>query len=172
MTDESAAEDFSTPLGDETASPVRDARFTSASLSSDSSMEARTLFGPITTGTVVRKNEEERNIVLDYSSITNAALPAEEVLCLTEVRREEAEVGDTDSVGSHEDMKILEMGFEEAIQDQLIQLVQDDIEGLVSDDLHNWILKKGIGELSIPKPPDTWDPVDADQKAQVRGAPS
>jgi hypothetical protein len=134
-------------------------------------MEARCLFEPITTGTVVREDEEERNIVLDYSSITNA-LPAEEVLCLTEVEREEAEVGDTDSVGSHEDMKVLEMGFEEAIQDQLVQLVEDDVEGLVSDDLHNWILKKGIGELSIPKAPDTWDPVDADEKAQARGAPS
>ena len=89
--------------------------------------------------------------MLDYSSITNA-LPAEEVLCLTEVEREEAEVGDTDSVGSHEDMKVLEMGFEEAIQDQLVQLVEDDVEGLVSDDLHNWILNKGIGKLSIPKP--------------------
>jgi hypothetical protein len=33
-------------------------------------------------------------------------------------------------------------------------------------------LKKGIGELSIPKPLDNWDPEDADQKAQGRGAPS
>jgi hypothetical protein len=175
MSEGSPTEAFSTPLGVENASPVMDARFTSASSSSDSSMEGRCLFRPITTtttGAVENENEVERNIVLDYSSITNTR-PAEEVLCLTEVEREEAEVGDTDSVASDEDMKELGMGVEEAIQDQLVQLVQgEDVEGSVSDDLPNWILKKGIGELSIPKPPDDWNPVDADVKAQARGAPS
>jgi hypothetical protein len=63
------------------------------------------LFRPITTGAVGRKNEEECNIALDYSSITNAR-PVKELFCLMEVQREEAKVGDTDSVASHEDMKV------------------------------------------------------------------
>jgi hypothetical protein len=70
-------------------------------------------------------------------------------------------------------MNELKMDVEKAIcQDELIQLVEgEDIEDYVSDSLNkNWILKKGIGELSIPNPPDNWDPDNANEKAQGRGA--
>ena len=141
------------------SSGEQDARFTSGSMESGSPIEGICLFSLATvastlTNSVVSTlensvvvNDEERNIVLDYSRITNS-LPAEEVLCLKEVQREEAEVGDTDSVASHEDRKELILGAKEAIQDQLIQLVKgEDIEECVNDNLDNWILKKGIGEL-------------------------
>lgn len=88
MAEETPPETFSTPTGAENSSAVQDARFTSASSSTASSLEARCLF-PLTTEAQVRANslvveEEERNLLLDYSSITNVR-PAEEVLCLTEV---------------------------------------------------------------------------------------
>jgi hypothetical protein len=65
------------------------------------------------------------------------------------------------------------MVVEEAIQDQFIQLVQgEDIEESISDSLDNWILKKGIGELSILKPPDNWNPDNDADNAQGRGVQS
>jgi hypothetical protein len=95
--------------------------------STECSLEARCLF-PLTTESRVQENhivvdEAKRNVLLDYSSITDAQ-PAEEVLCSMEVRRKEAEVRDTNSVAPHKDMKELKIGVEEAIQDQLIQIVK------------------------------------------------
>jgi hypothetical protein len=101
MSDETPPESFLTPLGVKMPLAVQDARFTLASISTESSLEGRCLF-LLTTEAHGWENahvvdEEEQNIVLDYSSFTDA-WPAKEVLCLMEVRSKEAEVRDTDSL--------------------------------------------------------------------------
>ena len=43
---------------------------------------------------------------------------------------------------------------------------KDDVEALASP---NWIMKKGIGEIQVPLPPEDWKPAGPDEK---QGEPS
>jgi hypothetical protein len=92
----------------------------------------------------------------------------EVVLDMAEVMGEMEEIGDTDSVNSSDEAQDLGEAVEEALRDRLMLLVKDDddVEASASP---NWIMKKGIGEISMPKPPDDWKPGVPDTR---RGEPA
>ena len=86
-----------------------------------------------------------------------ASVAQQPVLDMSEVLGEMEEIGDTDSVNSSDEAKYLGEAVEEAFRDTLMLLVkdEDDVEASASP---NWIMKKGIGEIRVPLPPDDWKP--------------
>ena len=88
------------------------------------------------------------NVTLDYNEPNCPLLvsnPSPVSLNTEEALANLAEIGDTDSVDSSQEMIDLTTGYNDATQQQLELLIknEDDIEEYTSDQLDNWVLNKG-----------------------------
>lgn len=67
---------------------------------------------------------------------------------IDDLRIEEPEEGDTDSVVGSDEMEDLLKGCDVALKDKLLVIAkeEDDIKEFTSDQLDNWVLHKGLDD--------------------------
>ena len=82
----------------------------------------------------------------------------DQILNIDDVVADNEDYGDTDSVETSIEINDLTECYFETYKERINVLVkeEDDGEEAVSGCEHNWIMKKGINDVSIPLPPDDW----------------
>ena len=88
------------------------------------------------------------SVLSESSSIIRGKQQAGLSFNIDDVRAEEQEEGDTDSVVGSDEMEELSKGYDAALKDKLLVIVkeEDDIKECTSDQLDNWVLNKGLDD--------------------------
>ena len=99
------------------------------------------------------------SVLSESSSIIRGKQQAALSFNIDDVRAEEQEEGDTDSVVGSDEMEELSKGYDAALKDKLLVIVkeEDNIEECTSDQLDNWVLNKGLDDdLNWSRVPAEW----------------
>ena len=88
------------------------------------------------------------SVLRESSSIIRGKQQAALSFNIDDVRAEEQEEGDTDSVVGSDEMEELSKGYDATLKDKLLAIVkeEDDLEECASDQLDNWVLNKGLDD--------------------------
>ena len=102
-----------------------------------------------------------QSVINESSSIIGGKQQATLSFNIDDVRAEEQEEGDTDSVVGSDEMEELLKGYDAALKGKLLVIVkeEDNIEECASDQLDNWVLNKRLGDDL------NWSKVPAERKA-------